>query len=235
MQSSLAVALRALVMLSCLVALPVWAISGKSLPELTETVLARLDQWRADREVSTFADSSDDDAGLLSEAAPNWTEYTPPGAPGPSEPVHRETPAAPAEQANDGADDLLKVGRHGHDGQHADRTTSPTPDGNSPEQLDPFRENPSDSAREAATGPPPSAEADAELAAVQHRLRSLGATQYTLEKWGQGSPLFRFQCDVAIADNPDHCRHFEATQRTPEHAMTAVLQQVESWRGEIRR
>jgi hypothetical protein len=202
-------------MLFCLVALPVWAISGKSLPELTDTVLARIRLYTTGPDPETFVNTVAD--GMLADGAPTWAEPT--GAeiptasrvPGPVElqvsapdPVHRASSAAPAAPTGSRKSDqprpVAKDGAIARDGRQ-----------------------------------PPTGDSDPELTAMQLRLRTLGATQYTLEKWGEGSPLFRFQCDVAIAENPDHCRHFEATERSPQHAMTAVLQQVESWRGEIRR
>jgi hypothetical protein len=64
----------------------------------------------------------------------------------------------------------------------------------------------------------------------------MGAAHYLLEKWGSGGELYRFQCKMAIAGNPNHCCHFEATDSEPAKAMYRVLRQVEAWQsGRYRR
>lgn len=70
------------------------------------------------------------------------------------------------------------------------------------------------------------------LAAMERRLRELGATYYVLEKWGEGAELYRFECHVAIATDADHNRYFDATAERPDSAVDAVLRQVERWRSD---
>jgi hypothetical protein len=78
------------------------------------------------------------------------------------------------------------------------------------------------------------AESDAVLAAIGRQLQSLGAIEYSLERWGEPA-LYRFRCDVAIGDNPDFHRHFEATEASPYVAMSQVLAEVKSWRDPSQR
>jgi hypothetical protein len=65
---------------------------------------------------------------------------------------------------------------------------------------------------------------------LERRLRSYGAIYYLLETWGNEGELYRFHCKMAIANNPNHTRHFEATHPDALQAMTQVLEQIEAWR-----
>lgn len=67
---------------------------------------------------------------------------------------------------------------------------------------------------------------------MERRLRDLGATYYTLEKWGNRERLFRFECRMAIAGDANYTRFFEATSERSLGAMDSVLRQVEAWRAD---
>jgi hypothetical protein len=67
---------------------------------------------------------------------------------------------------------------------------------------------------------------------MEQRLRNLGATYYTLEKWGNSQRLYRFECRMAIAGDANYTRFFEATSERPLGAMDSVLRQVEAWRAD---
>jgi hypothetical protein len=64
------------------------------------------------------------------------------------------------------------------------------------------------------------------------RLRSLGATKYTLETWGPDNNRYRFACKMAIAGNPNANQLFQAIEDDPWAAMQSVLHQVEEWRSQ---
>jgi len=64
---------------------------------------------------------------------------------------------------------------------------------------------------------------------IQQRLRQLGAIHYVLESWGRDGN-YRFSCRIAIEGNPGYTRYFEATNRDGLSAMNRVLQQVEAYR-----
>ena len=57
-----------------------------------------------------------------------------------------------------------------------------------------------------------------------------GATYYLLETWGNEGQLYRFHCRMAISNNPNYTRQFEATDRDALKAMSQVLERVEAWR-----
>lgn len=65
--------------------------------------------------------------------------------------------------------------------------------------------------------------------AIQQRLRQLGAIYYMLESWGHEGN-YRFICRIAIDGNPEYTRYFEATGHDGLTAMNGVLQQVEAAR-----
>lgn len=64
---------------------------------------------------------------------------------------------------------------------------------------------------------------------MHRRLEQLGATYYLLETWGRGGALYRFHCKMAIGENPNFTRQFEATDSDPMVAMRRVLGEVETW------
>jgi hypothetical protein len=66
--------------------------------------------------------------------------------------------------------------------------------------------------------------------AMERKLREYGATYYLLETWGNDGELYRFHCKMAIGNNPNYTRHFEATDRDALKAMAQVLEKVEWWR-----
>ena len=68
---------------------------------------------------------------------------------------------------------------------------------------------------------------------IERQLRELGATYYLLERWGEQDGLYRFQCRVAVTDDAQLVRHFEATGSQPLDAMRTVLGDIQSWRSGV--
>jgi hypothetical protein len=69
---------------------------------------------------------------------------------------------------------------------------------------------------------------------IQNRLKSLGATYYLLETWGNDQRMYRFYCEMSMAGDADFTRCFEATHNDPIGAMQKVLAQVEDWRAGVK-
>jgi hypothetical protein len=69
---------------------------------------------------------------------------------------------------------------------------------------------------------------------IQNRLKSLGATYYLLETWGNDQRMYRFYCEMSMAGDADFTRSFEATHSDPIGAMQKVLTQVEDWRAGVK-
>lgn len=72
---------------------------------------------------------------------------------------------------------------------------------------------------------------DSPFSAMQRRLEDLGAMDYRLQSWGADGCVYRFHCRMAVAEDPDWNRHFEATAGDPLEAITQVVEEIEAWRG----
>ncbi|MDG2207249.1 MAG: hypothetical protein P8K78_05040 [Pirellulales bacterium] len=66
---------------------------------------------------------------------------------------------------------------------------------------------------------------------IERRLCDLGAVYSLLEMWGHNSFQYRYHCRIAIANNRQVTRSFEANGTTPEDAMRQVLRAVESFQS----
>jgi hypothetical protein len=69
-----------------------------------------------------------------------------------------------------------------------------------------------------------------QIEAAAARLRQLGARYYRLESWGEGPQMYHFCCDMPVADSADYTRCFEATHADPLQAIGEVQRQAENWR-----
>jgi hypothetical protein len=67
------------------------------------------------------------------------------------------------------------------------------------------------------------------LSWIRHRLETLGAVYYRLETAGPRGEMYRFQCKMVSPVNPNYVRYFEATAGEPQRAMQHVLDQVDAW------
>ena len=218
-QSSLATAIRAVVMLGCLIAVPAVAVSGKSLPEMFERLVARSRPAAAQREQPASGVAE----GITWRVNP--------------EPACGEDPL---QELSEGLPALAGVEQ---------RSVSPTAGLAVPERpflvqrdgptdrvglvesadLVPVHRSPPTSAAEPIAGSPALVTEDCRE--VERRLRQLGATYYILELWGQSKQLYRFHCRVAVTGSPTYTRYFEATGTEALLAMREVLGQVEAWRA----
>ena len=62
-------------------------------------------------------------------------------------------------------------------------------------------------------------------------LRKLGATEYSLENWGQDEQLVRFRCAVSIGENKDFSRQFEAVAADSLGAVRQIVGEVSAWQN----
>ena len=72
-----------------------------------------------------------------------------------------------------------------------------------------------------------------DLATRAAGLRQLGASYYALEEWGVDSALYRFHCKMAMREDANICRHFEAVDASASVAVDRVLNQVLAWRASL--
>ncbi|MEM9658070.1 MAG: hypothetical protein AAF961_06890, partial [Planctomycetota bacterium] len=72
-------------------------------------------------------------------------------------------------------------------------------------------------------------EADVAIQRLLGRLRRLGVADYDLQQWGLGPSLYRFECAMPLAGNPEHTQHFEAVASDPLASVEQVMAEVSSW------
>jgi hypothetical protein len=251
-------AFRIFVMLACLIIVPMAAIFGSAFPDVVKTVLVdRLVSWTGkttEATKTTPGGFGEYPPAVSTASSPNAWQAPPWGAQaatanawpaqGAAQPAGGVIPAnaamsnpamgnqsasfsTPAD-AGRGGQGTYSAGRGGPDS--AARAGSPLQD--APAFGNPGR-------RGAVADPPltPGPRGSQPLdqperfTAMERRLREYGATYYLLETWGNEGELYRFHCKMAIGNNPNYTRHFEATDRDPLRAMAQVLERVEAWRA----
>jgi len=200
-QSSSAVLFRALVMLSCLIAIPLAAVFGKSLPEMLKNLVNGC--WSGP---SASVSSTTDEAPRFQPVAAGSVVGTPRANPG--LPTHGGPLTASAAGYTGPAGKGFEAVAAGYE----QPLKAPAPSV-SPAAL----------AAEPVSAPPD------RFAYVQNRLRDLGAGYRSLESWGEQQQLYRFHCRMPVAGDPTCTYYFEATDVNPLKAMSDVLEQVENW------
>jgi len=209
MQSSSVVTFRALIMLSCLVAVPLAAVFGTSLPEVVSAILAG--QWPggSDSPGGPIGDSPRFEPVMPGEMAsmvpPRRLPTAVQGSPVPLPP---SSPSSP-------------VAWEGSNGPNA-ATPGVVPVGY---ETPVFTGAASNTAAQAPFSVVP-ATVD-RFPYIQDRLRQLGATYYLLEMLEGREEQYRFHCCFPVGGNPSYTRRYEALDSSPLGAMAGVLQQVE--------
>jgi len=220
MQSSAGGVFRALVMLACLVAIPLVALWGTSLPDLVKKWLNTRPGVASAPESKPLADAPKLQANVS----------TLPRDGTPSGPTLGAWPASP----ESGVRWPEEVAGRGGGVRPAAFHEPDSPAGLSPvvqgTPAPPLMSTPTAS----LTSPPgvqPSPQAIDRFLYVQQRLRTLGATYYLLESWGSRGDYYRFQCKMPIGGNSTAVRYFEATDTDSLQAMSKVLEDVEAWKS----
>jgi hypothetical protein len=253
MESSTVLAFRIFVMLSCLVIVPLAAIFGSAFPDVVKSVLVdRIVAWSTGKPVE--ARHASDPAGFREVTPPGAVAAAPDSAPPWNAPRAQVAPwpgPAPSQAVAAGPSSPAAVSASNPSASLAAHVQPPTPHPAVPQAQQPVDEGPYHrntslqqpaSAESAPAAASPSA-FDAQAAAasateqpdrfseMERKLREYGATYYLLETWGNDGQLFRFHCRMAVGDNPNYTRHFEATDRDALAAMAQVLERVEAWRA----
>jgi hypothetical protein len=246
MQSPTGVLFRTLVMLACLVAIPLVALFGSSLPKTITTLLEG--HWASGFGGSSGQPSGASDAGTagaggklianpVGPAGPAWETVSPKQGNGPAgalDPAPSVITPAVYEEAmprrggiagNQGVSPMAMPRRLADEGVAAIATSLPAV---APNCGAPNCGASNGSVAAPTGGCPEQAPQLDHFSQIQQQLRQLGVTYYLLETWGNQRELFRFYCEVPIGGNPNFVRHFEATHAEPLQAMTQVLQQVAS-------
>jgi hypothetical protein len=213
---------RALVMMVFLIAIPLAALFGSSLPDAIKALkegrwpsLASLTQGTSPAKTAAGLEEPpkfEPGAGAASRSAsPIPAPATTATEPAPPATALDPPPASsrPAEGNPPPAAGVVPA--------HYETAADPGP---SPARLSPAA---------ALSPPPPSAAQNDPFTLIENRLRQLGATYFLLESRGDQQQQYRFYCKMALGGNPNYTRCFEAVDAEPLRAMSQVLQQVESW------
>jgi hypothetical protein len=259
MESSTVLAFRIFVMLSCLIIVPMAAIFGSAFPDVVKSVLVdQIVAWSTGKpaestppgaETDGFREVSPGPTAIVSRdrsqypPAPRWqlpqaddarwqaqgrgaapgASVVPLSGAGPQDGFNQsasfssstDTPSVyPSVARVDGAPADSPYHRGALD---ASRSTAP--DAAAHDQAPPAE-------RVACPLEPPE-----RFTEMERKLREYGATYYLLETWGKNSELYRFHCRMAVGNNPNYTRHFEASNRDALKAMAEVLERVEAWRA----
>ena len=229
-QSSTAVICRALVMLSCLVAIPLIAVFGRSFRGTVDALLSGC--WGTESQSSgellteapRFQPANQASLSTADSAGGGcWQDV--PAAVADAEGCAAGSPSSPTATAQQlplqGQPDSVPASYETYVGPPTDQ---PGPETSSPAVA---------SSQAAASDPQPAGlvpvDRTDQFTYIQRRLRQLGATYYLLEAWGSEGQ-YRFYCKIAIGGNPNFNRYFEATDVDPIMAMMKVLAEVEAWR-----
>ncbi len=222
-QSSAVAMFRALVMLVCMIAIPLAALFGSSLPDAIKAL--REGRWPkltvgAGQESTRARDAArleepprfQPDAGAVAIHPATIPPSPALASPAPTtEPARTPLPQEPPNMAATWPGETAQ--RPGSGVVPARFETTADPNGQ-PARLSPAPSQPAETDR---------------FTQIQNRLRQLGATYFLLESMGGPQPTYRFHCRMAVGGNPSITRPFEATEAEPLRAMSQVLQQVEAW------
>jgi hypothetical protein len=260
-ETSTVLAFRIFVMLSCLIIVPMAAIFGSAFPDVVKSVLVdRIVAWSSGKPYEPKpADESGGFSAVVAPTAtsatapnnweaPRWgagnsTAVTPQGTPGAlASPGTQGPPGVPPQGGIVPvvATDAARATPAGHpperppidmpyrnpplDNPVASKQPYGAPGGPSPGVV-------ADPTASAARGAPRPLESSDRFTAMERKLRDYGATYYLLETWGNDGEMYRFHCRMAIGNNPNYTRQFEATDHDSLKAMAQVLERVEAWRS----
>lgn len=214
--SSTAVVFRALVMLACLIAIPLVAVFGHSLPQMVQKLFGA----QSPAESASPSGHGGEAPGFQPIATAHAAQTTSQPAALPGQ-VPSGRPAEPLNVSRSGSGN---VGGHSDSNVVAASFQAATSGSESAPGRWPA--GPDDASPAATT----TAAVD-QFTCIQDRLRQLGATYYLLESWGNRQQLYRFYCKMAVGGNPDYAYYFEAVDSDRIRAMGRVLEQVEAWRA----
>jgi len=77
---------------------------------------------------------------------------------------------------------------------------------------------------------PPRAESPQNFESLKLRLQTLGATSYSLQKWGNRGELFRFSCLVAPSEPHTYEKYFQFIGTDAVTVIKTVIADIEQWK-----
>ncbi len=227
-ESSTVLAFRIFVMLSCLIIVPMAAIFGSAFPDVVKAVLVdRIMHWATGKLPENTPSAS---AEGFSTVAPVHRGDTRPAVVAGTEAPPWMAPGAPPSQVLPATATVAEPsGAHQQASYIASAGQSPLQAGvNVPAQA---ANGPAAPAGEPWGSAPADAAQAEPFTSMERKLREYGATYYLLETWGNDREMFRFHCKMAIGNDPNYTRHFEAIDHDALRAMHQVVNRVEAWRA----
>lgn len=218
MQSSLIMALRTMVMLVALAAIPLAAIAGTGswarVQELLDQARHKAIEYLYCSARATSGPSQPAPLAVPEHVAP-LEEVSPIAVVSPI--VEAPPPiAVPVEVVRPGRPPAPPFWPGNEQQPPASR---PVADAMPAAHLDPLPRTPRQ----------PEPEALDPMERMKQRLQTLGAIFFRLETTGPSGDTFRFHCKMVSPANPNYVRYFEATSGDPLRAVQHVLDQVELW------
>jgi hypothetical protein len=203
MRSSLTAAFRALSLLVCLIALPIVALWGSSLPVKLSSIIEG--HWPRFAENGQTGRNGEGERFEPKKLASNEAIAKLPGGTQ-SEPQRESLSRGPNREI---------AGQ-----KNSARSVIPVM---YQEPLSPVSFN--------GTPTEQSLAADEQFGRMHDKLRQLGAIRTLLQSWGNQSDFYRFDCSIKTVGDAGVTRQFQATAPDPLQAVAEVLRQVESWKG----
>jgi len=233
-QSSATVALRALVMLVCLVVVPIAAIFGISVPDSIRQPFERYFGIHVGSATTSLSEAPRFVLNAATAPSPIVSADAPPAAMPLVASLSPLTPPTASVLVN-------PLGSSQGQAWDADRASSAIIPAGYQSPLEPAKPGPPmTSVGGAAVRGAEGSDANCQnvgggrndpFTSIQQRLRELGATYFLLESWGSQGQLYRFYCKMAIGGNSNYNRYFEATDPDAIRVMSKVLNEVEAWRA----
>jgi hypothetical protein len=220
-------AFRIFVMLSCLIIVPMAAIFGSAFPDVVKSVLVdRIVAWSTGKPYEPAKSNTGDG---FSEVAATGHSSAPPAGNNWEAPRWPQGGSVPAATQAGGVVPAAAANVQGGVGNQPANFVAPS---EPPRVAVPGAGVSGDGSAAAATPPAPRPlDTGDRFTAMERKLRQYGATYYLLETWGNEGQLYRFHCRMAISNNPNYTRQFEATDRDALRAMSQVVERVEAWRA----
>ena len=216
MQSTTTIACRALVMVFCLIAIPLAALFGTSLPDIIKTL-----GWGA---TSVSAREKGGEAPLFVANIPEAAGVPDSPAAGSGNEIAQSWPASSA-----GSVEYPKVPQDMPAVQASFTEPATRYDGstgavaNGMVDRRPTSRSGGRDVVPVVVGP-----SDGRFDYIQKRLQGLGATYFRLETFGSDRQLYRFQCEMPLG-GAGAVRPFESTSENALDAMESVLSEIDHW------
>lgn len=232
MSKTIAFSSRVVVMLTFLIAIPLIAMFGKSLPDFAETVWGYLtkpaeeNRWANTDKAPPFNPNATPSPIGAEKTGVKPTPSTLAGTTNKIDPLRTMVNSYVQPNVGSNPESSISSQPRPQIGGGSTSLANSTPITVTPVQ--PYGSQPFPPSSDGSVRSTPTQQVGA-FEQISNRLQTLGATSYHLELWGKGRPLFRFQCQMPVAGSAGLTRQFQTTDQNAVQAMRHVLNQIEVW------